>query len=101
MISDDNIYFETVMNLFFRLNRHSMCSYNNVKQIHLYMKSCKHFIISNSSYGAMAAILANQEGKKVISPSGYNWFGDCAGINGNDIMQDDWIQIRFEKRRAA
>lgn len=63
------------------------------------MKSCKHFIISNSSYSAFAATIADQPGKIVVSPSGYNWFGDVAGINGNDIVSSEWKQIRFEKMK--
>jgi hypothetical protein len=55
------------------------------------MKSCTHFIISNSSYSAMAATLANQGGKIVVAPK--KWFGDCAGISGSDIYEKDWIVI--------
>lgn len=60
------------------------------------MKACKHFIISNSTYSSMAATLANQAGKIVISPSGDNWFGEAAGgMTCWDIMQDDWIKIKI------
>lgn len=37
------------------------------------MKQCHSFIIANSSYSYAAALLANQDGKKMIMPS--NWFG--------------------------
>jgi len=65
------------------------------------MKGCRDFIIANSSFSAMAAWLGDQDGKRIVSPSGYNWFGNVAGINGNDIMDHDWIQIRFDKTEAA
>lgn len=65
------------------------------------MKGCRHFIIANSSYSAIAAWLSEWEDKKVISPSGYNWFGLAAEINGNDIPHESWTQIRFEKRKEA
>jgi hypothetical protein len=55
------------------------------------MKSCKHFICANSSYSVMAAILANQEGKKVVCPK--RWFGDVAGINGDDCYPENAIVI--------
>lgn len=61
------------------------------------MKGCQHFIIANSSFSALAAWLSNFRDKKVISPSGYNWFGDVAGITGNDIIHQDWVQIKFSK----
>lgn len=56
------------------------------------MKSCKAFIISNSSYSAMAALL---NGGKTVAPG--LWFGDVAGINGNDIYHRDWTVIEKEK----
>jgi len=55
------------------------------------MKSCKYFIISNSSYSAMAATLADQPGKIVVAPK--MWFGRVAGITGDAIYQDDWMVI--------
>jgi hypothetical protein len=56
-----------------------------------YMKSCKHFICANSSFSVMAAILANQEGKKVVCPK--RWFGPVAGISGDDIYPQNSIVI--------
>lgn len=64
------------------------------------MKGCKGFIIANSSYSAIAAWLGEHPEKKVVSPSGYNWFGDVAGINGNDIVHESWVQIRFDKSKS-
>ena len=55
------------------------------------MKSCKHFIISNSSYSAFAATMANREGKIVVAPR--RWFGPVAGIDGNDIYGEGWVVI--------
>lgn len=37
------------------------------------MKKCKHFIIANSSFSLMAAILAEHPDKKIVCP--LNWFG--------------------------
>lgn len=47
------------------------------------MKSCKHFIIGNSTYSWWAAWLSNQPGKKVIAPA--NWFGKIANLSSKDI----------------
>jgi hypothetical protein len=41
------------------------------------MKNCKHHITANSSFSLMAAILANQPGKKIVCPK--RWFGASAG----------------------
>lgn len=57
------------------------------------MKSCKEFIIGNSSYSAMAAILA--ESKRVVAPAADKWFGPIAKLDAKDIYNDDWIQINF------
>lgn len=61
------------------------------------MKGCQHFIIANSSFSALAAWLGDSKNKKVVSPSGYNWFGDVAGITGDDIIHPTWNQIKFSK----
>lgn len=63
------------------------------------MKGCRDFIIANSSYSAMAAWLGDAADKKVVSPSGYNWFGPAAQISGDAIVHPDWIQIRFDKTK--
>lgn len=60
------------------------------------MKACRHHIISNSSFSAMAATLANQPDKIVVSPSGDNWFGGAAmGLTNFEIMMPDWIQLKM------
>lgn len=56
------------------------------------MKSCRHFICANSSYSLMAAILANQEGKKMILPK--LWFGSAAGgLSTVDLYPENSIVI--------
>jgi hypothetical protein len=55
------------------------------------LKSCHSFIIANSSYSSFAATIADQPGKKVVAPK--KWFGQVAGINGDDIYDENWIVI--------
>lgn len=63
------------------------------------MKSCRHFIIGNSSYSAMAAILGEAPDKKVIAPS--PWFGPkYTDITGKDIYCEDWTVIDYSKKEA-
>lgn len=63
------------------------------------MKSCRHFIIGNSSYSAMAAILGEAEDKRVIAPS--PWFGPrYTNITGNDIYCSDWTIINYEQQNV-
>lgn len=58
------------------------------------MKKCKLFIIGNSSYSAMAAILGEHPEKQVIAPR--PWFGPAAQINGEDVYLKDWTVIDWE-----
>lgn len=61
------------------------------------MKSCRHFIIGNSSYSAMAAILGEAKDKRVIAPA--PWFGPkYTNITGKDIYCDGWTVIDYEKQ---
>lgn len=63
------------------------------------MKACRHFIIGNSSYSAMAAILGEASDKKVIAPS--PWFGPAyTNITGNDIYCPDWTLINYEAKKV-
>jgi hypothetical protein len=63
------------------------------------MKSCRHFIIGNSSYSAMAAILGEAKDKRVIAPS--PWFGPkYTDITGNDIYCSDWAVIDYTKKEV-
>jgi hypothetical protein len=61
------------------------------------LKTCRHFIIGNSSYSAMAAILGEASDKKVIAPR--PWFGPkrAGGITGDDIYGSDWKVIDYER----
>lgn len=59
------------------------------------MKRCKSFIIGNSSYSAMAAILGEAEDKRVVAPR--PWFGAAyTGITGEDICNPDWMIIDWQ-----
>lgn len=63
------------------------------------MRSCRHFIIGNSSYSAMAAILGEAPDKKVIAPA--PWFGpNYTKITGKDIYCDDWTVIDWERQKV-
>ena len=63
------------------------------------MKSCRHFIIGNSSYSAMAAILGEAKDKRVIAPT--PWFGPkYTNITGKDIYCDDWTVIDYEQQKV-
>lgn len=63
------------------------------------MKSCRHFIIGNSSYSAMAAILGEAKDKQVIAPS--PWFGPkYTSITGKDIYCEGWTVIDYEKQKV-
>jgi len=55
------------------------------------MKRCKHFIIANSSFSAMAALLADHPDKIVIAPE--RWFGPSVDISAKDIYHNKWIII--------
>lgn len=60
------------------------------------MKRCKSFIIGNSSYSAMAAILGGHPDKKVIAPR--PWFGPrYTVITGEDVYGDGWEVINWKE----
>jgi len=55
------------------------------------MKACKSFIIANSSYSLMAAILGEHSEKKTVCPK--KWFGDVAGLDWQDCYPKNSIVI--------
>lgn len=64
------------------------------------MKRCRHFIIANSSYSAMAAILGNEPDKRVIAP--YPWFGGpyTDQLDPKDIYSPGWTVINYQTGSA-
>lgn len=60
------------------------------------MKRCRHFIISNSSFSAMAAVLGDAKDKKVVAP--FPWFGGpyTAMLDPKDIYDPDWTVINYQ-----
>lgn len=53
------------------------------------MKRCSHFIIANSSYSLMAAILGESEGKKIVCPK--LWFGPVANLPTDHLYPEKSI----------
>ena len=64
------------------------------------MKRCKHFIISNSSYSLMAAILSDHSDKQVVGPS--PWFGGphADTLDERDILSAGWYVINYNTGQA-
>jgi hypothetical protein len=60
------------------------------------MLECESFIISNSTFSLMAAILSESKDKICISPSSENWFGvDNGHLDTSTIIPDSFIQIKY------
>jgi hypothetical protein len=55
------------------------------------MKNCRHYIIGNSSFSLMAAILSNQANKKIVCPR--LWFGPIANLSSLDMYPTNAIII--------
>lgn len=55
------------------------------------MRSCRHFIISNSTYSWWAAWLGIAPDKKVVCPK--VWHGSHTGLEPDDIPAENWIII--------
>lgn len=60
------------------------------------MLECRHFIISNSTFSLMAAILSENTNKIVITPDESNWFGTGnSHLNVCDLIPQDFIRIKY------
>lgn len=60
------------------------------------MLYCPNFIISNSTYSLMAAILSENPNKIVISPDETNWFGDGnLHLDVSDLIPKEYIRIKY------
>lgn len=62
------------------------------------MKQCQHFIIGNSSYSAMAAILGEANDKRVVAP--YPWFGPAwhpGMVTNRDVYSPEWTVINWQQ----
>ena len=60
------------------------------------MKGCRHFIIGNSTYSSMAAVLGDAKDKRVVTPR--PWFGSSyTQITGEDVYNSDWTVIDWNK----
>lgn len=64
------------------------------------LKKCRHFIIANSSFSAIAAVLGEAADKKVVAPR--PWFGQSyTSITGEDIYNPEWMVIDWKDAKAA
>ncbi|MEA5112422.1 MAG: alpha-1,2-fucosyltransferase [Geobacteraceae bacterium] len=54
------------------------------------MTRCRHFIISNSTFGWWAAWLADTREKVVVSPQ--NWV-NLAGVDASEILPQGWVSM--------
>ena len=61
------------------------------------MYSCKHFVISNSTFSWWAQYLSRNEDKIVISPD--RWFNDDS-INAHHLISDDFVTIPCGKNSS-
>ena len=61
---------------------------NSIEDKIVLMSSCKHFIVSNSSFSWWNQYLSKNDFKNVISPS--RWYNDK---DDNRLIKDDWIKF--------
>lgn len=73
--------------------------YENIKDYEefLYMSSCEHFIIANSTFSWFAAYLYRYKNKIVIHPTSKKWFAEQVmyKYDFKDYFLDNWIEIDF------
>lgn len=78
------------------INEYAFINSGNEKSDFQSMLMCGSYIISNSTYSLMAAILSESKDKIVISPSKENWFGPSnSHLCVDDILPDSFIQIKY------
>jgi glycosyl transferase family 11 len=59
------------------------------------LKKCRHYIIANSSYSAMAAVLSDAPDKRVVAPR--PWFGPrYTQLRADDIYGKNWKVIDWK-----
>lgn len=60
------------------------------------MKRCSSFVISNSSYSAMAAVLGDAPDKQVVAP--FPWFGGPydGKLDPKDIYSPNWTVVNWQ-----
>ncbi len=75
-------------NKFYELNK-GLKDYEDM----LYMSSCNHIIISNSTFSWFSAYLSRKKDIKVIYPD--KWFGPSNSNNSTkDLFPNDWIMVK-------
>jgi hypothetical protein len=88
VFSDDNEAAKQVMS---EVGIHYVLIQSDYLESWKIMKRCKHFVIANSSYSLLAAILADQPGKTIVAPK--KWFGDHVGLETVDLYPENSIVI--------
>lgn len=68
-------------------HQHAGKKFGNYLQL---MKSCKYFVIPNSSFGWWGAWLSDNPGKEVVAPE--KWYKDVSYQN-KDLIPESWIKL--------
>jgi hypothetical protein len=55
------------------------------------MRLCRHFVLSNSTFGWWAAWLSDQPGKIVVAPE--QWYTEHCPWNHRDLLPEDWVKV--------